>query len=83
MKLIDLIKVADEAYPDGFVARAHAGEAVGDTLAVFVARELADTYDADKDDCEQLAEAQRAMSNAAHELQMVEDACASAAAKLE
>jgi hypothetical protein len=68
MTLEELIKVADGAYPDGLVARAHKGEDVGDTLATFIARELSDTYGPSASDEEQLAEAARVMGNAHREI---------------
>jgi hypothetical protein len=37
-----LVATADAAYPDGMVRSAHKDEDVGDTLALFIARELAD-----------------------------------------
>ena len=71
MKLAELIQIVDEAYPDGLVARAHKGEDVGDTLALFIVRELADIYDPDASDAEQTAGACRAMGTAIDELQAV------------
>jgi hypothetical protein len=68
MTLEKLIAVVDEAYPDGLVGRAHKGEDVGDTLALFIARELSDTYDSDASDAEQAAEAERVMGNAHREI---------------
>ena len=43
----------------------------GDTLALFVARELKDTFDPEADESTQIATAVRAMQNAADELQAV------------
>ncbi len=71
MTLDEIIQMADEAYPDGLVARAHKGEDVGDTLALFIVRELADTYDPDASDAEQAAAASGAMETAIDELQAV------------
>lgn len=68
MTLEKLIAVADGAYPEGLVARAHKGEDTGDTLALFVARELADIHDSDASDAEQTAIAANAMRKAAEEL---------------
>lgn len=71
MKLAELIQIVDEAYPDGLVARAHKGEDVGDTLALFIVRELADVHDPDSSDAEQTAAARRALETAINELQAV------------
>jgi hypothetical protein len=43
----------------------------GDTLAEFIARELADTYDPEASDGEQIATAVKAMQSAADDLQAV------------
>ena len=77
MTLAQLIQIADEAYPDGLVAGAHKGEDVGDTLALFIVRELADIYDPDASDAEQTAGACRALGTAINELQAVCDALVS------
>jgi hypothetical protein len=74
MTLDRLMRAADEAYPDGLVARAHRGEDTGDTLALFSARELADVHDPDASDTEQAAVACRALEAAIEELQEVRDA---------
>ncbi len=71
MTLAELIQIVDKAYPDGLVARAHKDEDVGDTLALFIVRELADTYDPDASDAEQAATASGAMGSAIDELQVV------------
>ncbi len=71
MTLDEIIQMADEAYPDGLVARAHKGEDVGDTLAMFIVRELTDIYDPDASDAEQAAAASGALGTAIDELQAV------------
>ncbi len=71
MTLDEIIQVADEAYPDGLVARAHKGEDAGDTLALFIVRELGDIYDPDASDAEQAAAASGALETAVNELQAV------------
>ncbi len=71
MTLDEIIQMADEAYPDGLVARAHKGEDAGDTLALFIVRELADTYDPDASDAEQATAASGALGTAIDELQAV------------
>ncbi len=77
MTLAELIQIADETYPDGLVARAHKGEDVGDTLALFIVRELSDVHDPDSSDAEQTAVACRALEAAINELQAVCNALAS------
>ena len=52
---------------------------VGDTLAEFIAVELAETYDEAATDEEQLDEAVRVMSRAADDVQAVADALAKVA----
>ena len=70
-----LVKIADNAYPDGMIAQVfetiHAERSpdeCGDSLATFIVRELIDTYDPDADDRQQLSEAQRVMYAAHTEL---------------
>ncbi len=71
MTLDEIIQMADEAYPDGLVARTHKGEDAGDTLALFIVREFADIYDPDASDAEQVVAASGAMETAINELQAV------------
>ncbi len=59
MRLIDLLDLADEGYPDGFLSHFYdeRGDRVGgsgDTLARFVVAELSETFDPDAPDAEQL-----------------------------
>jgi hypothetical protein len=82
MKLIELIRICDAAYtrdfPESSLLRfvnARSGQPllrlpspVGDTLALFVVRELSETYDPDADDQQQIAEAIRVMEVAAGNL---------------
>ena len=70
MKLVDMIKIASDAYgDDGIVMRAHENEEdVGDTLAEFVALEISATYLEGMTDLEQLREARIAMQTACTEL---------------
>lgn len=78
MTLINLIRICDQAYTQdfpessllGFVNK-ETGEPlkrlpspIGDTLALFVVRELAETFDAEASDDEQIAEAIRVMEMA-------------------
>ena len=78
MTLNQLIVRAAIAYPDAAVLDCwdtHREEprrdSGGDTLALFVARELKDTFDPEADEATQIATAVRAMQNAADELQAV------------
>lgn len=69
MKLRTLIRIASDSYPDGAVLDAHErGEAAGDTLALFVAREIAETFEAEKTTAEQLARAIEVMEKAHGEI---------------
>lgn len=69
MTLDDLIRVASDAYPDDCVWRCYKDtDPVGDTLADFIARELADTFDETASDADKLEEAIRAMKKAQDEL---------------
>ena len=85
MTLSDLIHIANEHYDDGWLA-AHFDfntnkaeeDSAGDTLALFVVRELVDTYDADASDEDQLREAIRVMESAARQLQVVASGLAAA-----
>lgn len=63
-KLADIIQIANRAYADGLVGRAFKGEDVGDTLAVFIARELKDTFDPKASAIDQIKEAGRVISHA-------------------
>lgn len=77
MKLKDIIKVASEAYdkhePD-LIVRASKGEDVGDTLAVFIAIELKETYDRKASTPDQLQEARRVIGSAVSQLTNVHEA---------
>lgn len=71
LRLEDIIKVADGAYPDGLVGRAFDGERdVGDSLAVFIANELRETFE-DEDSVDQIANATQALHNAIEQLEGV------------
>jgi len=54
----------------------------GDTLALFICREIAETYDPDASSSDQLAEAERVMERASDELARVTAALAEARRKL-
>lgn len=79
MKLIDLITVADQAYRKNFPESSllefvdDSGKpldppASGDTLALFIVREFAETFDENAPDVDQYGEAIRVMENAARDL---------------
>jgi hypothetical protein len=77
MKLDDLIEIADRAAMDGCIGQCwdkkgqRAFNGAGDTLAEFVVREIADTYDSGANDQEQLDEAARVIRRAAVDLELV------------
>ena len=78
MKLIELIRICDGAYIQDFpesslleLVNQRSGQPlkripspVGDTLALFVVRELAETFDAEASDDQQITEAIRVMEMA-------------------
>ena len=82
MTLNQLVCRAASVYPDAYVLEYWDAEkqeprknpSGGDTLAQFIAIELADTYDADASDNEQIATAVRAMQTAADDLAAVAQA---------
>ena len=79
MKLNDLIRIAASGYPDAQVleywdfdgAKPRSNPDGGDTLARFVALELAETFDDEAPTSDQAAEAVRAMNRASKDLQHV------------
>jgi hypothetical protein len=72
MKLEKLIEIASSAYPDGLVQQAFKSKkGVGDGLAEFIARELADTFDPKASDLDQMREAHRCMSSAMDQIASV------------
>lgn len=82
MTLNALVCRAASVYPEAYVLQywntdkqqPKRNRTGGDTLAQFIAQELADTYDEDASDNEQIAAAVKAMQSAADDLQAV--ACA-------
>lgn len=68
MTLEEIIKIADDHYPDGLIQQAQLGEDVGDGLASFIAAELEETYDEEANDSEQLLRAITVLSTASHQL---------------
>ena len=89
MRLKQIMEIANQAYSDdGAVERAFAAETgsidellVGDSLAVFIAREIKETYDPDATREKQLDEAYRVMSVAHEQLENVLNALAIASTK--
>ena len=80
MKLNELIEIVSAAYPDGLIAVEYwdfkrecprRNPKGGDTLALFIALEIKDTYDADATDEEQLATALRAIDRARGDMDAV------------
>jgi hypothetical protein len=81
VKLIEILERADSAYPDGMIlahwdARRNRpfARSQGDTLALFVVRELYETYIPDATDAEQLDEAARVIDRATLELASISEA---------
>lgn len=73
MELEKIIKAADEAYPDGLVKAYHdepEGK-FGDTLAKFIAIELAETNDPERDEEAQFRDAINVMESAHHQIKEV------------
>ena len=82
MTLNQVVCRAASVYPDGYVLAywdmdremPKKNPEAGDTLAEFIARELADTYDPEASDSEQIATAVKAMQSASDDLQAVAEA---------
>lgn len=77
LTLLELLNLANEAYPDGFLAEyydAKTGQRLpggGDSLARFIVAELSETFDPDASRQAQLREARIALNRAIDDLQMV------------
>lgn len=77
LPLVELLKIANEAYEDGYLAEyfdpetgaARAGS--GDTLAEFMIREIRDTFDPKVTRGAQFEEARRVLLNAIDDLENV------------
>jgi len=83
MKLNELIEIVSAAYPDGLIAVEYwdfkrqcprRNPKGGDTLALFIALEIKDTYDSDATDEQQLETALRAIERARGDLDTVSEA---------
>jgi len=78
MTMTELLRVASNGYPDGLLLQywnekteKAVDTGAGDTLALFITRELADIYDVDKSTPEQLRMATRALEAAAAQMEDV------------
>ena len=83
MTLNELITIASAAYSDGLIAveywdfkreRPRRNPKGGDTLALFIALEIKDTYDSDATDVQQIETALRAIERARGDLDAVSGA---------
>lgn len=83
MKLNELIEIVSAAYPDGLIAVEYwdfkrecprRNPKGGDTLALFIALEIKDTYDSDATNEQQLEMALRAIERARGDLDAVSEA---------
>lgn len=85
MTLVELLAIANKGYPDQATSLAYNPEdgaepdgaveaCIGDTLALFVVRELRETFDPDADSQAQTIEAIRVIEKAINDLQGVVDA---------
>lgn len=83
MKLNELIEIVSAAYPDGLIAVEYwdfkrecprRNPKGGDTLALFIALEIKDTYDPDASDEQQIAEVSRVIARAQGDLAAVDGA---------
>jgi hypothetical protein len=78
--LLELLNLANEAYPDGFLAEyydARTGERQrggGDSLARFIVAELSETFDPGAAHAAQLEEARNALNHAVDDLERVIEA---------
>lgn len=74
MTLIQLLDLANQGYPDGFLAEYYdpeTGEArasSGDTLALFIVQELRETFNGAAEDEDQIGRAVRAIEKAREDL---------------
>ena len=81
MNINEIIQIADKAYGDGLISqywdpeKGHPvdNDCSGDTLAIFIVRELFETYDETESTEQQLKEAMRCIASAASQLDDVQD----------
>jgi len=89
MQLIDLMKKANSGYPDGYLGnyfQYKTGEPVegsGDTLAEFIVTELAETFEPDASDEDQIDQAFRVLEDAQAQIEGVKKALLTAQAEKE
>jgi hypothetical protein len=90
MQLIDLLNIANRGYPDQWLSLLHhnqTGELLddadkrGDTLALFIVRELTETFEPTKSSADQLGAAVGAIEVAWEDLDAVRQALAAEALK--
>ena len=80
LTLLELLNLANEAYPDGFLAEYYdpkTGERQrggGDSLARFIVAELSETFDPDASREAQVQEARNALNHAVDDLECVIEA---------
>jgi hypothetical protein len=76
MKLETILTIANRSYPDDMIDKyaknPHRNH--GDTLALFIVREITDTYEMGAPDKEQLAQARKCLGMALREMGRVEKA---------
>lgn len=80
--LRQLMQIADDVYPDGLIMQVYlhqkkkpgSNETCGDTQALFLVRELLDTFNPTASKSAQLIEAMRVVRRAANELESVHSA---------
>ena len=78
MTLTEIIKIASAGYPDNYLmnywdeendcVKPDTKNELGDTLALFIVREIKDTYDPDNTDVEQLQETMHTIDDAINEM---------------
>ena len=79
MKLDELIEIVNKGYPDDMIMEAFnnrlklSNKGIGDDLAVFIVREITETFNENMPDIEQLTEALRVLECASTEIDNVMD----------
>lgn len=76
LNLVDILDMANESYPDGWLREYYNSEGKyvagkGDTLAEFVVKEIIETYDDSSSNQRKVIRAAKAMSTAACELSSI------------
>jgi hypothetical protein len=92
MTLAELVAIADKGYPDGVILRAFNAEQglseekvadIGDTLAVYIAKDLTETFEPDATDMRQLEIAISTLTTAKNEVSGAMSALSNRLQKLE